>query len=87
MQLDNLKAILAAYPDAKVKIGAYTDKKGDDAGNKALSQKRADAVKVALGSAQVVGAEGYGEEFAKVDEKASDKEREADRKTAIRFVK
>ncbi|MCB4234987.1 OmpA family protein [Kaistella anthropi] len=38
-QLDNLKLILVAYPDAKVKIGAYTDKKGDDAGNKALSQK------------------------------------------------
>ena len=87
VQLDNLKAILAAYPDAKVKIGAYTDKKGDDAGNKALSQKRADAVKAALGSAQVTGAEGYGEEFATVAESASDKEREADRKTAIRFTK
>lgn len=87
VQLDNLKAILAAFPDAKVKIGAYTDKKGDDAGNKALSQKRADAVKAALGSAQVTGAEGYGEEFATVDENASDKEREADRKTSIRFVK
>ncbi len=87
VQLDNLKAILAAYPDAKVKIGAYTDKKGDDAGNKALSQKRADAVKAALGSAQVTSAEGYGEEFATVAETASDKEREADRKTAIRFTK
>ena len=87
VQLDNLKAILAAYPDAKVKIGAYTDKKGDDAGNKALSQKRADAVKAALGSAQVTGAEGYGEEFATVAETASDKEREADRKTSIRFTK
>ena len=87
VQLDNLKAILAAYPDAKVKIGAYTDKKGDDAGNKALSQKRADAVKAALGSAQVTSAEGYGEEFATVPETASDKEREADRKTAIRFTK
>ena len=87
VQLDNLKAILAAYPDAKVKIGAYTDKKGDDAGNKALSQKRADAVKAALGSAQVTGAEGYGEEFATVAETATDKEREADRKTAIRFTK
>ncbi len=87
VQLDNLKAILAAYPDAKVKIGAYTDKKGDDAGNKALSQKRADAVKAALGSAQVTSAEGYGEEFATVAETATDKEREADRKTAIRFTK
>lgn len=87
VQLDNLKAILAAYPNAKVKIGAYTDKKGDDEGNKRLSQSRADAVKNALASAQVTEAEGYGEEFATVDENASDEEREADRKTAIRFVK
>lgn len=87
VQLDNLKAILAAYPDAKVKIGAYTDKKGDDAANLKLSADRANAVKTALGSAQVVEAEGYGEKFATVDENATDKEREADRKTAIRFVK
>lgn len=87
VQVDNLKAILAAFPDAKAKIGAYTDKVGADAANLALSQKRADAVKVAIGSAQVIEAKGYGEEFASVDEKASDKEREADRKTAIRLTK
>lgn len=85
--MDNLKAILVAYPDAKIKIGAYSDKKGDDAGNLKLSQQRADAVKAALNTAQVTEAEGYGEKFAKVDENASDEEREADRKTAIRFVK
>lgn len=87
VQLDNLKAILAAYPDAKVKIGAYTDKKGDDAGNLKLSADRANAVKAALGSAQVTEAEGYGEQFATVAETATDEEREADRKTAIRFIK
>ncbi|MEC5395011.1 OmpA family protein [Bergeyella sp. RCAD1439] len=87
IQLDNLKAILAAYPEAKIKVGAYTDKKGNDAENLTLSQKRADAVKKALGTSQVVEAEGYGEKFATVDENATDKEREADRKTAIRFVK
>lgn len=87
VQVDNLKAILAAFPDAKAKIGAYTDKVGSDTGNLALSQKRADAVKAAVGSAQVIEAKGYGEQFATVDEKASDKEREADRKTAIRLTK
>lgn len=87
IQLDNLKAILAAYPEAKIKVGAYTDKKGNDAENLTLSQKRADAVKKALGTSQVVEAEGYGEKFATVDENATDKERETDRKTAIRFVK
>lgn len=87
VQLDNIKAILAAYPDVKIKIGAYTDKKGDDSVNKTLSQERADAVKAALNSAQVTEAEGYGEEFAVVPEEATDQERESDRKTAIRLVK
>ncbi len=86
-QLDNLNAILKAYPQAKIKIGAYTDKKGDDAFNKKLSQDRADAVEKALASSQVEDAEGYGEEFATVAETATDQERESDRKTAIRFVK
>lgn len=87
VQLDNIKAILAAYPDAKIKIGAYTDRKGDDATNLILSQDRANAVKAALNSAQVVEAEGYGEKFATVDETASDDARLVDRKTAIRFMK
>lgn len=90
-QLDNIITILKEFKDAKIKVGAYTDKKGDDAGNLKLSQGRADAVKAALAKAgvgaQVSGAEGYGEKFATVDENADDKAREADRKTAIRFTK
>ncbi len=89
VQLDNLMAILKEFPEAKIKVGAYTDKVGDEAANLRLSQNRADAVKNALADAgnQVTGAEGYGEQFATVAETASDKEREADRKTAIRFEK
>lgn len=89
IQLDNLLAILKEFPQAKIKVGAYTDKVGEEAANLRLSQSRADAVKNALAAAgsQVVGAEGYGEQFATVAETASDKEREADRKTAIRFEK
>ncbi len=87
VQLDNLKAILAEYPAANIKIGAYTDKKGDAATNLKLSKERATAVKTALGSAQVKQAEGYGSQFAKVPAEASDTEREKDRKTSIRFVK
>lgn len=90
-QLDNVVAILKAFPDVKIKIGAYSDKKGDDAANKKLSDNRAKAVKAALDkegvAVQVTGAEGYGEEFAKVDESASDEERATDRKTSIRLVK
>lgn len=90
-QLDNIAAILKAFPDVKIKIGGYTDKTGDDAKNKALSDGRAKAVKAELDKAgvgaQVPQAEGYGEEFAKVPETASDQERAADRKTAIRLLK
>jgi len=90
-QLDNIVAILKAFPEVKMKIGGYTDKKGDDAANKKLSDGRAKAVKAALEKAgvgaQVPEAEGYGEEFAKIPETASDKEREADRKTAVRLIK
>lgn len=90
-QLENLAAILKAYPDTKIKIGGYTDKKGDDNGNLQLSQKRADYIKAELTKlgvgAQVIGAEGYGEQFATVAETASDKERETDRKMAVRFAK
>ena len=91
VQLENLAQILKKYPDANVKIGAYTDRVGDDANNKALSQKRADFLKAELTrlgvGAQVLGAEGYGEEFATVDENASDEERAADRKMSLRFTK
>lgn len=90
-QLDNITAILKAFPDAKIKIGGYTDKKGDDVSNKKLSDDRAKVVQSALKEAgvgaQVPEAEGYGEEFATVDENADEKAREADRKTAVRLIK
>ncbi len=90
-QVQNLAAILKAYPDAKIKIGGYTDMTGDAAKNKVLSQQRADFIKTELGklgvAAQVAGAEGYGSEFAKVPATASDDERAVDRKMAVRFTK
>jgi outer membrane protein OmpA-like peptidoglycan-associated protein len=87
-QIKNLAAILKAYPDAKIKVGGYTDKKGDAAGNKKLSQSRADAVIAALkglgsNAAQLLGGEGYGSEFATVAAEASDEERRKDRRTAV----
>ena len=90
-QLDNIVAILKAFPEVKIKIGGYTDKKGDDAANKKLSDDRAKAVKSALEKsgvgAQVPEAEGYGEQFATVAETASDDERKVDRKTSVRLLK
>jgi outer membrane protein OmpA-like peptidoglycan-associated protein len=86
-QIKNLQEIFKAYPDVKVKIGAYSDKKGNDETNLKISQERAEVVKSAIGAAQITSAEGYGEKFATVDENASDEERAIDRKISIRFVK
>ncbi|AZA54146.1 OmpA family protein [Chryseobacterium sp. G0201] len=90
-QLENLAAILKAFPDAKVKIGGYTDKTGNEASNVKLSTARAAYIKDWLAKqnlgGQVLGAEGYGSQFATVDAKASDAERAVDRKMAVRFAK
>jgi outer membrane protein OmpA-like peptidoglycan-associated protein len=87
-QVKNLAAILKAYPDAKIKVGGYTDKKGNPEGNKKLSQSRADAVIAALkglgtNAAQLLGGEGYGSQFATVAAEATDEERRKDRRTAV----
>jgi len=90
-QLENLVAILKAYPDAKIKIGGYTDKVGNEAANVKLSGERASYIKDWLAKqgvgSQVLGAEGYGGKFATVDAGASDAERAVDRKMSVRFAK
>lgn len=91
VQIDNLVAILKAYPDVKIKIGGYTDKTGNEAENVKLSQARAEFIKAALTKAgvgaQVLSAEGYGSQFATVPAEASNEERAIDRKMAVRFAK
>lgn len=87
-QVQNLTAILKAYPKVNLKIGGYTDKTGNEQNNLKLSQQRAEAVQDALkkaGSAatQVVGAEGYGSQFAKAAADAPDEERRLDRRISI----
>jgi len=66
-QLNNIVAILKAYPQVGLKIGGYTDNTGDAAANLKLSQERAEHVKnrlVALGiDASRLEADGYGQEF------------------------
>ena len=87
-QLQNIAAILKAYPKVKVKVGGYTDKTGDSVANLKLSQDRANAVAAALkklvaNPSQIVGAEGYGSQFAKADANAPDEERVKDRRISL----
>lgn len=44
-QLNSLASILSSYPQLKVKVTGYADKRGDSVYNKTLSEKRAQAVK------------------------------------------
>jgi outer membrane protein OmpA-like peptidoglycan-associated protein len=88
VQIQNIAAILKAYPKVKIKIGGYTDKTGDSLNNLKLSQSRADAVESALkasgvNAAQLVGAEGYGSQYATVSASASDDERKKDRRISV----
>lgn len=63
-QLDNISEIMKCYPNAKIKIGGYTDNTGNEAANMTLSQNRANNVMAALVAkgvaAERMEAEGYG---------------------------
>jgi outer membrane protein OmpA-like peptidoglycan-associated protein len=91
VQVNNIVAILKAYPNVKMKIGGYTDASGDAAKNMTLSQQRADAVMAAIikaggAAGQLTKAEGYGSKFAKEPASASEEARKKDRRTAVRIV-
>ena len=47
-QIDNMVAVMTAYPDVHLKIGGYTDNVGNPESNMKLSQKRADKVMATL---------------------------------------
>jgi outer membrane protein OmpA-like peptidoglycan-associated protein len=70
-QVDNIAAILVAYPKVKLKIGGYTDNIGDRQTNLQLSRERANTVVAELVrrgiSADRLTAEGYGEEYPVAD--------------------
>ncbi|HVW59995.1 MAG TPA: OmpA family protein [Puia sp.] len=88
-QVGNISAILKAYPRVSIKIGGYTDKTGNEPDNQKLSQQRAEAVVEALKKAgaspgtQLVGAEGYGSQYARAAADAPDEERRLDRRISI----
>jgi outer membrane protein OmpA-like peptidoglycan-associated protein len=87
-QINNIAAIMKAYPKTMIKIGGYTDKTGDSLANIKLSNDRAIAVDAAIKAAGVDAArlakpEGYGSQFATVPASASDEERRKDRRISV----
>ncbi len=64
LEVDNMAAILNAYPEVKVKLEGFTDSQGDPTANQTLSQNRAEAVQarlIGLGiSADRITTQGYG---------------------------
>jgi OOP family OmpA-OmpF porin len=63
--LNNMGAMLKEYPQMVIEVAGHTDDVGDDKLNLALSQKRAEAVKLYLTdkgvNAKQINAKGYGE--------------------------
>ncbi len=85
-QIDNVVAILNAYPAVKVKVGGYTDNVGDPQANLDLSGNRATKVMEAIVrggiAADRVEAEGYGDQFPVADN-STDDGRALNRRTSI----
>jgi OOP family OmpA-OmpF porin len=85
-QLNNIAAILKAYPNVHVKLGGYTDNTGNAAANVALSDARAKNVKDALVAAGVdpsrLESKGYGDEHP-VGDNATEEGRAQNRRIAL----
>lgn len=65
-QLDDLSAVLTAYPSVNIKVAGHSDNVGDAAANKTLSQNRAKSVKAYLVGQGIKGnrieTEGWGQD-------------------------
>jgi outer membrane protein OmpA-like peptidoglycan-associated protein len=87
--LDNVASVLRAQPNLKVRVEGHTDDVGNDAYNKDLSQRRADAVVTYLVEQGVpserLTAVGYGEEKP-LDLRRSRKARATNRRVEFNIV-
>ena len=88
-QLQNIAAILKAYPNVKVRIGGYTDNTGNSESNLRLSRDRATNVMHELVQRGVdpshLQAEGYGEEHPVADNSTSEG-RQSNRRISLRVT-
>ncbi len=81
--------ILLANPDLAVEVGGHTDSRGNDEGNLALSQLRADAVVAALQDGGVTNdltAVGYGETDLKEDPDDTAEKQQANRRIEFKLL-
>lgn len=89
-QLDNIAKLLTAYPNAKIKLGGYTDNTGSDESNLTLSNLRAQSAKLYLMnlgiSADRVEAEGYGSQFPVCPENDTDECKAQNRRIDVRVL-
>lgn len=90
-QLNNIIAILKNYPNTKVVVGGFADRKGTEDVNLEISEERAKYFqslleKAGLGS-KIDNTKGFGDEYAKYLASAPDNVRAKDRHIALRFVK
>lgn len=90
-ELDKLACLMSSKSDVKVEIGGFTDNIGDDAYNKSLSQKRAQAVVDYLIKQGIpksrLSAIGYGEEQPIASNDDEKEGRELNRRTEFKFLK
>lgn len=88
-QLNNVVAILKAYPNVHAKIGGYTDNVGNAAANKKLSDQRARNVMNALVAGGIdqsrLESEGYGQEHPVADN-STEAGRAQNRRIALRVT-
>lgn len=86
--LDGAVSTLQRYPDLNVEVAGHTDSVGSDAYNRALSQRRADAVLAYLrekGVANALRARGYGESQPIADNRTEDG-RQKNRRVTLRII-
>ncbi len=90
VQLKNIAALLINF-EVKIKIGCYSDKKGNSDANLKLTEIRAKVVfnflvKTGLNKVNITEAVGYGSKFAKYGENEIEELRLIDRRVAIKIL-